>query len=76
LIPPQNADELDGIAAASVIVAGPRGNILCRGESAAEMAAVPLTTFAGYESDLTLSPDGNSMAVSWNGEEQAISIFT
>jgi Tol biopolymer transport system component len=31
---------------------------------------VPLTTFRGFEANPALSPDGNSVAFTWNGEKQ------
>ncbi len=37
---------------------------------AAALEAVPLTTYAGYESSPSFSPDGNQVAFSWNGEKQ------
>jgi Tol biopolymer transport system component/predicted Ser/Thr protein kinase len=40
------------------------------GEEAAPLAAVPLTSYQGVELTPALSPDGNQVAFSWNGEAQ------
>ncbi len=37
---------------------------------AASFTAVPLTTYAGREQQATFSPDGSSVAFSWNGERE------
>jgi serine/threonine protein kinase len=34
------------------------------------LTAVPLTSYPGFESHPTLSPDGNQVAFTWNGERQ------
>jgi len=34
------------------------------------LTAVPLTTYPGFESHPSLSPDGNQVAFTWNGERQ------
>ncbi len=39
-------------------------------ETPAALEAVTLTTYAGYESSPSFSPDGNQVAFSWNGEKQ------
>jgi serine/threonine protein kinase len=36
----------------------------------AVLTAVPLTTYAGHEHSPSLSPDGNQVTFSWNGERQ------
>ena len=33
------------------------------------LTAIPLTTYPGYESSPSFSPDGNQVAFSWNGEK-------
>lgn len=35
-----------------------------------QLKPIPLTSFAGDETDPTLSPDGNQVAFSWNGENR------
>jgi len=36
----------------------------------ASLAAVPLTSYPGFESHPSLSPDGNQVAFTWNGERE------
>jgi eukaryotic-like serine/threonine-protein kinase len=59
-----------GLGLIGAVVTGiwmwPRGAPL----SAPALTAVPLTTYPGFESHPSLSPDGNQVAFTWNGERQ------
>jgi eukaryotic-like serine/threonine-protein kinase len=41
-----------------------------RSAASTSTTVVPLTTYAGFESHPSLSPDGNQVAFTWNGERQ------
>ena len=59
-----------GAAAVSVIAVLLLAHLYsARRDTASLLRASPLTTFPGRELDPALSPDGNSVAFSWNGEE-------
>jgi serine/threonine protein kinase len=47
-----------------------RGRTIAPDLPAASFTAVPLTTYPGREQQATFSPDGNSVAFSWNGERE------
>jgi len=58
-----------------VIAVGVIGALLWRNrdagpDSPAVFTAIPLTTYQGREQQPTFSPDGNSVAFSWNGETE------
>ena len=60
-----------------VVVAGAMGVLVWRNRSAAAtgpasppFTAIPLTTYPGREQQPTFSPDGNSVAFTWNGETE------
>ena len=40
------------------------------GEPEAQLTAVPLTSYPGYETNPSFSPDGSQVAFAWNGEKQ------
>ena len=41
-----------------------------KGQSESPLTASPLTTYPGYESQPTFSPEGNQVAFQWNGEKE------
>ena len=47
-----------------------RGRTIAPELPAASFSAVPLTTYPGREQQATFSPDGSSVAFSWNGERE------
>src|SRR6478736_6440475 len=65
---------LTGAAAAAIVVAAvfllaPRGTP-ASADLAAGLTPLPLTTYPGREWSPSLSPDGNSVAFTWNGDRQ------
>ena len=56
------------LASALVVVAGTLW-IRNRTESEAPLKAVPLTSYPGYESEPSFSPDGKQVAFAWKGEK-------
>ena len=62
------------VAIAAAVIVAAAGFVVWRtsrpSAPAAELQPMPLTTFAGLESEPTLSPDGSQVAFRWNGEKQ------
>jgi len=56
--------------AAGVLAAAGAGLWLAGGREKPPPRVVPLTTFAGSETQPSFSPDGNQVVFSWNGEKQ------
>jgi serine/threonine protein kinase len=58
------------ITAAAIGAFSWRGRTIAPDLPAASFTAVPLTTYPGREQQATFSPDGSSVAFSWNGERE------
>ncbi len=72
VVPKQRSRQLFLVAAlAGFVAAASAAFWISRGPAKTEtlLRAVPLTTFPGYESSPSFSPDGSQLTFSWNGEQ-------